>query len=1021
MEIRAVRKRGSGYRINLHNGRFLTEEGGRYVYDFAFDDEVNLRDDTAVSLSVPGRDDVGGAVVGCREGRLIVALDEDIGPVVLSVRLQSDESYLLTRLDERLRKVAEDSDGKFHLVSARYVLGSEPHGLRTRADQPPESVLAELDDQQRAAVEQCLGDGVTFLWGPPGTGKTTVVAAVVQAHYLAGRSVLLVSNTNAAVDTALEGVCHGLTDDPEIKQGKVLRHGPLMLAELKQRYGDVVDLDRVLSKLGTDLTRRRDEAAAEAAKCERMALGSRAAVAKYEADQSARGRVRTATETLYRSLAASQRARDQHDSLLVEREQLGRNLTRAERLGDFRRRLARLENPEAYRSALIDVAQEISEAEKKTEAAERSVSQCESDRARSQSLLVSASAELVGLAPEATARAALEVTDRKIAKWLAVKREAEEALAKLRREVLDNCRVLATTATRLSLPGMPQRDFDVVVVDEASMVALPMAFFAAGLARRSVVIAGDFRQLPVIAADSSQLTADWFTPDAFTKTGIKEQFENGIRPQNLVILHSQYRMRGAICNLVNDMSYADAPLDTAREDSPRRNLPDLIAGGPLLLIDTSTETPWCAYRSGSGSRYNLLHALIVQALVRRLEEAGFLSSGEHSEDELAVISPYVAQTRLVASLLGDLLERDGNAYASTVHRFQGNEKTLVVLDLTEAPGAGGIGRLLQGDKDDPGGRLLNVAVSRAQDVLLVIADVAFLRSKWQSGGSLQRLVEHLERHGRALSLKDVLAEDELDFGFERHRHVRMDFDTSSAVAFDERAFVAAFMQDIAEATGSAVIFSPYCTEAGTSRWLGPLREAIERGVKVRIVLRPFSGSASSTQVGLQQRIDLLRTIGCVVDERVGMHEKVAIIDSRVLWHGSLNILSHRDTTESMLRIPAEGACAELARFLLTSWRGREFVDGLATPENPPCRQCGSPTRYKRNAAGVLFVCCRPGCQGVFDPDSSESPETLQGVGQPCPNPDCNGGKLVVRKSRYGTFLGCSNYGRTRCPGPKWNR
>jgi hypothetical protein len=984
-EIRAIRKKGGGYRVNLHNGRFLSEEGGRYVYDFAFEDELNFRDDAAVSISVRGRDDVGGAVIGCREGRLIVGLNEDIGPVVPSVRLQSDESYLLARLDERLREVTEAPDGgEFHLLSARYVLGLEPDVLRARSDQPPESVLNELDDHQRAAVERCLGECVTFLWGPPGTGKTTVVAAVVQAHYLAGHSVLLVSNTNAAVDTALERVCRGLTDDPEIKNGKVLRHGPLMLPELKQRYGEIVDLDRVLSRLGTDLARRRDDAAAEMPRCERMALSSRTAITMYEAQRTARGKVRTARDSLDRSLAAARRASDQHNSLLGEQEQLKADLIRTEGLGGVRRRLARLNNPAAYRSALIDVAQEISEAEMTSAAAERSVSQCESDLTRSQDLLASASTELVGLPAEEAAHATLEAADREIAKWLSTKREAEEALAKLRGEVLANCRVLATTATRLSLPGMPHRDFDVVVIDEASMVALPMAFFAAGLARTSVVIAGDFRQLPVIASDSSQLTADWFIPDAFTKAGIKEQFENGVRPKNLVILRRQYRMHSAICNLVNEMSYVDAPLETAREDLPRRPLPDLLVGSPLLLIDTSSETPWCAYRSGSGSRYNLLHALIVQAFARRLAEAGFLSAAERSDDEFAVISPYAAQTRLVASMLGDLLKRDGNAYASTVHRFQGNEKTLVVLDLTEAPGAGGIGRPLQGGKDDPGGRLLNVAVSRAQDVLLVIADVAFLRSKWQSGDSVCHLVEHLEQHGKALSLKDVLAEDELDFGYERYRHAAMEFDTTSAVAFDERAFVAALSQDMAEATASAVIFSPYCTETGTSRWLGPLREAIERGVKVRIVLRPFSGSASSTQVGLQQRIDLLRSIGCVVDERVGMHEKVAIIDGRVLWHGSLNILSHRDTTESMLRIPGEEACAELARFLLTSWQGREPDDGLVAPENPPCGQCGSPTRYKRNPAGVLFVCSRSGCQGVVDPDSFRSPDALQGAGQPCP-------------------------------------
>lgn len=68
-------------------------------------------------------------------------------------------------------------------------------------------------------------------------------------------------------------------------------------------------------------------------------------------------------------------------------------------------------------------------------------------------------------------------------------------------------------------------------------------------------------------------------------------------------------------------------------------------------------------------------------------------------------------------------------------------------------------------------------------------------------------------------------------------------------------------------------------------------------------------------------IECLRSIGVVVDERARMHENVAFIDGRTLWHGSLNILSHRDTSESMLRVESSAACEQIASFVV----GRRWV------------------------------------------------------------------------------------------------
>lgn len=60
---------------------------------------------------------------------------------------------------------------------------------------------------QRAAAD-LLGHRVGYLWGPPGTGKTTTVGMLLAALLLApgDARVLLLSTTNAAVDQALEAV-----------------------------------------------------------------------------------------------------------------------------------------------------------------------------------------------------------------------------------------------------------------------------------------------------------------------------------------------------------------------------------------------------------------------------------------------------------------------------------------------------------------------------------------------------------------------------------------------------------------------------------------------------------------------------------------------------------------------------------------------------------------------------------------------------------------------------------------------
>src|SRR5207302_2182316 len=130
-----------------------------------------------------------------------------------------------------------------------------------------------------------------FLWGPPGTGKTTTLARIVEAHFRAGRSVLLVSNTNIAVDTALEKIAQRLEHDPLFHSGAVLRHGPLVKDELKKKYGEHVVLDRIVERLGIDLNGRKRKLEDEITTHEAEARRLRSIVGEFEEVESFRKRL----------------------------------------------------------------------------------------------------------------------------------------------------------------------------------------------------------------------------------------------------------------------------------------------------------------------------------------------------------------------------------------------------------------------------------------------------------------------------------------------------------------------------------------------------------------------------------------------------------------------------------------------------------------------------------------------------------------------------------------------------------
>lgn len=138
---------------------------------------------------------------------------------------------------------------------------------------------------------------------------------------------------------------------------------------------------------------------------------------------------------------------------------------------------------------------------------------------------------------------------------------------------------------------------------------------------------------------------------------------------------------------------------------------------------------------------------------------------------------------------------------------------------------------------------------------------------------------------------------------------------TNSTLYDERSFYDVFTRDIKKAASSVVIESPYLTERRSWYFAKTLRKLTKNGVKVRINTRNPRHHDKLLEIQAWKAIKVLRNHGVKVyffdDMR---HRKLAIIDQRILWEGSLNILSQAQSREIMRRTASPELARQMASF-----------------------------------------------------------------------------------------------------------
>ncbi|GAA0992997.1 hypothetical protein GCM10009555_082940 [Acrocarpospora macrocephala] len=833
-----------------------------------------------------------------------------------NAQLRQDETAGWATVAERLESAGR-ADGLVNLTTAGWIVGQGRPRIghcATPQDYIREYGSRQLNPGQRRAIEQALGSELTFIWGPPGTGKTDVVSCVVEGCYRQGMRVLFVAPTKVAVDQALERICDLLSGEEAFDAGLVQRAGEIELASLAGKFGEQIDPAKIALRLSASLTAQLDQA--------RTSLeAARRDLARHDEAENLR---RELTDLCTRRDAAARDAILLHERIQAAQATLAKTEYEIREIGTPSGLFAKKKQAKLDHLGRLhwELSSGLAALQQQLDGALRARQQNGDEADRLQPKVTAAFDRLRGIPGRGPLR---EAADRLQEQVTALESELQKIAEVVRR----NCQVMGTTVAKAVQSRRLLDSVDVVIIDEAGMVNTPSAWCAAGLATRRVVVAGDFRQLPAVTKSPGDRKASaqdreharlWMDRDPFTTAGLVDQAGTARRDDpRMVCLDTQYRMRPAICEIVNTVAYPDSPLRTGRGDAGRLPASALL-DGPLILVDTTPRRLPNENRA-NGHKTNTVHEAVIHELIRGLQFDQVLparkSTGTRPTDLMAVISPYKDQVRALRDSLTYRFGAEYDGLVDTVHRFQGSQRPLVIID-TVAGAGDKVGYFYdQVGLSSSTCRLLNVALSRAQDHLIVVADVRFLHAKLNQSSEAARMLAHLERHARLLSVDDLVPfRSAADLaGLPEEELARPAFFPADEVP-------RAVAWDIARAQRGIDIYCAFLDPNPVRQWLRQLSPRIQAGVHVTIHTRDQSDDLRRN--GLVQELE---AAGCKISTRERMHEKVLIIDETVLWHGSLNLLANIGPTDLMMRITDPSSCR----------RVRTIVDRarMERPARPP--------------------------------------------------------------------------------------
>lgn len=331
-------------------------------------------------------------------------------------------------------------------------------------------------------------------------------------------------------------------------------------------------------------------------------------------------------------------------------------------------------------------------------------------------------------------------------------KRAEKDWSELEKPFVGSCNLVAITCNEneRTLTDNNFDGFDVVIIDEVSK-ATPLEMLLPLMRAKKAILVGDHRQLPPIFNEADGLTFEDeveqneaqenkqdsdtdLTEDNLRKfekmvtaSLFKELFEKA--PESLrERLNIQFRMHPDIMKMINYFYEGQLTCGNPEAERPHgiefKGL--LSKKDHVLWIDTTDDEKGKRFSINDGqSNINVLEArMIAKTLMdinRQLETLGY---GKDNKMKVGVVSFYQPQCRVIRDEIRKI-NKDKLSFSAidveinTVIRYQGKEKPIILLSLVKNNGGDRTQKFRAGRANIARFEFINVAMSRAQNLLLI--------------------------------------------------------------------------------------------------------------------------------------------------------------------------------------------------------------------------------------------------------------------------------------------------------------
>ncbi|ALG12507.1 caspase, EACC1-associated type [Kibdelosporangium phytohabitans] len=557
------------------------------------------------------------------------------------------------------------------------------------------------NEGQDAVLRSAMTRRLTVATGPPGTGKSQLVANLAATAVANGQSVLVASTNNRAVDEVAQR-CQDMVTGSLVRTGNVeaKRKERETLRQLTTKQLPKINVSTAAAQL-FHARKALDEtvtAMAYKARLEHDLLRS------AEANETAATALASTPESLRAHFAAridldalAHRAGKAAAARLFARWRQGRFLRRMEWSGepspDLCSAIATWAAAERNWQKLLATARDLpdDDAQKHSFDARQ-----ESVRERSETLLA------------ASVGAGVQTGRQHLSAFMQVSGKDWPEL----RAVLKHIKGWAVTT--LSVRRFPPDPalFDLVIVDEASQCAIPQVLPVLYRAKRALIIGDPMQLPPVVTLPAAQeaeirravgIQASWLEQRRATyhRHSAFHAFETAVGGTSL-LLDEHFRCHPAIAAIANEQFYGGqltVMTDVAKQHGLSR---------PAVLWAKERGT---ARRAKGGSWINEAEVAKV------VKSVAYLLESLPEDATIGVVTPYKPQARL----LTDRLPRNDRIQVGTVHTFQGSQRDVILFSLVATK------------EMPPGSRawlanqlyLWNVAITRAKSHLIVVGHPDF--------------------------------------------------------------------------------------------------------------------------------------------------------------------------------------------------------------------------------------------------------------------------------------------------------